>query len=370
MKRGLAIPCGLLLFAIAVAPFLTSRPTAPAITRNQNTVARVAAIELAQNDDYLPPLLGIFDDQEVAAPGPFNSLATVSFDEPRMLPVEILTKTDWPAAQPDLLQRVGYDNPVPPPFVPIPKNPGQTSSIMPDLFDTPSTAGLSNQAPTQNISSRAPENLIRPKPLTMETPSAVVRFQANEPPLASQPTPVAPLAQPQLLSQPAPGMAPAPGVVPIPGPAPIQPVPANLAEYSGCGCEARIGRGCAGCGARSASACGCNSFRQAPLCCQSFATCCQPCVSCCEVIESPCCSGGSHWRPFSKLRSWFHGEQKGCGSCGPWDDCGSDECGSSRKPLFSKFRNLFHKNRGESIYVEPGDCGGCVWTSGCSSCVQ
>ena len=355
MKRGLAIPCGLLLFAIAVAPFLTSRPTAPAITRNKISVAVPAAIEVAQNDDYLPPLLGIFDDQELASPSAFNSLATVSFDEPRMLPVEILTKTDWPSAQPDMLLRVGFDNPVPPPFIPIPKSPGQTSSIMPDLFEAPSTSGLSNQAPTQSISSRAPENLIRPKPLVMDTPSSVARFQATEPPLAGQPNVPAPLAQPQLVPQ-----AP-PGAMPVPGPAPIQPVPANLAEYTGLGSEARMGAGC-GCGARTASACGCHSYRQAPLCCQSFTTCCQSCAPCCEVIESPCCGGGnSHWRPFSKLKSWFHCEKKGCGSCGPWDDCGSDECSSSRKPLFSRFRGLFHKNRGESIYLESGDCGCSGW---------
>ena len=362
MKRGIAIPCGLLLFAIAVAPFLTSRPTAPAITRNNNNnnVALPAAVEVAQNDDYLPPLLGIYDDQELAAPSPFNSLATVSFDEPRMLPAEILTKTDWPAAQPDSLLRVGYDNPVPPPFIPIPKNPGQTSSVMPDLFEAPSTAGQSNQAPAQSVNSRAPENLIRPKPLAMDTPSSVARFQAAEPPLAGQPNTPAPLAQPQLMLQ-APPAA-------VPAPAPIQPVPANLAEYTGCGCEARMGADC-GCGARAMSGRGCRAYQQTPLCCQSFTTCCQPCVSCCDVIESPCCGGGNgHWHPFSKLRSLFHCEQKGCGTCGPWDDCGCDECGSSHKPLFSKLRGLFHKNRGECAYVESAGCGGCGWTSGCSSC--
>jgi hypothetical protein len=267
-------------------------------------------------------------------------LATVSFDEPRMLPVEILTKTDWPAARPDMLLTVGYDNPVPPPFIPIPKNPGQTSSVMPDLFEAPSTSALSNQAPGQNISSRAPENLIRPRPLTMESPNSVARFQGNEPPLAGQANIPAPLAQPQILPQ------TPPGVVPVPAPAPIQPVPANLAAYAGCGCEARIGVGC-GCGARAASGCGCHSFRQAPLCCQTFATCCQPSVSCCEVIESPCCSGGnSHWRPFAKLRSWSH------------------------RSLFSKFRGLFHKNRAECCYSEPGEYGECAWASGSSGYVR
>ncbi len=362
MKRGLAIPCGLLLFAIAVGSFLTSRPAGP-IAAPTKTITAAAPIEVARNDDYVPPLLGIFDDQEMAAAGPLSELASVSFEEPRLLPLEVLRQTDWPSAQPDMLQTVGYDNPIPLPFNATPKSPsslGQGSStIIPDLMDTQSSTGLLGQAPTTSISSRPPENLIRPKPLMMDNPSSMARFQTAEPPLAGSPNNIlVPLPTPQ--APPA-----APPLPPAISPPAVQPVPANIAEYTGCGCEPRVGPAC-GCGARIARGCGCGFMREAPsCCCQSFSSCCQPCTSCYEVVEcGSCCSGGGHWRPFARLRGLFHKEQKGCCACDCFDDGGFESCGSCRKPLFSRFRSLFHKSRNDGcIYEEPCGCSG-EWISG------
>ncbi len=365
MKRGLAIPCGLLLFAIAVASFLTSRPAGPIATPTKTT-ATSAPLEVAQKDDYIAPLLGIFDDQEMAAAGPFSELASVSFEEPRLLPLEVLRQTDWPSAQPDILQTVGYDNPVPLPFNATPKSPsslGQGSStIIPDLTDTQGSAGLLGPAPSIGISSRPPENLIRPKPLMMDGPNSAARLQTAEPPLAGSPNILVPTPAPQV---PLAGAPLSPAMTPLAAPPGVQPVPANFAEYTGCGCEPRIGPSC-GCGARIAGGCGCNSVRQAPsCCCQSFSSCCRPSIRSYEVVECKnCCSNDSHWRPFARLRSLFHKEQKGCSACDCFEDGGFD-CGNScHKPLFSRFRSLFHKSRNDGcIYEEPCGCSG-EWVSG------
>ena len=120
MKRALAIPLGLSLFALAVASFVISRP-AGKVNAPATPVAAVkaATIEVAQNDDYLPPLLGIFDDQDLLAPTAMEEVAEASFERPNLLPVEILRQVAWPAAGLGSFD-CGYDHPLN-----MPLNPSQ-----------------------------------------------------------------------------------------------------------------------------------------------------------------------------------------------------------------------------------------------------
>ncbi len=350
MKRGLAIPIGLSLFGLAVASFVGTRSANQAIVPTQAiSAAPIASIEVAANDDYLPPLLGIYDDQELAVPGAFAQLTSLTEEAPRPLSLEVLRQASWPVAQPGILMQVGYDNPMPLPLSPSPKvgsaMGSSTSILIPDLSDgpSPSSAAIpslnSSAPPTSPAPPRFGDSLIRPKPLTMETPNNLTRFQVAEPPLAGVP-------QSPLPPAPGQGMP-----VPAPGAAPLQPTPANLAEYTGCGCQPRLGASC-GCHARMGSPCG----YETPLCCQSFSNCCQS--SCCggQIIEtSPCCGSESKWRPFSKIRGWFRGESKGC--CGGFEEACCDPCSSARKPLFNRIRGLFHKSGDGCCFVEPCEIG-------------
>lgn len=347
MKRGLAIPCGLLLFGLAVASGLKSRPAAPLALPIQTVAASATGIEVVLNDEYVPPLLGIFDEEDVATPGPFGALATVSLEEPSPLPMEVLRSTAWPAPRPDIMLTGGYDTPNPAPFSATPKLPGQgsvgTSTIIPDLFDTQSSVGLVGPTSAPSTISRPSDNLIRPKPFGIDNLSSMVRTQPGEPPLAGN----------QVVPVPVPASPGPTAVVATPVPSIIQGIPYNLAEFTGCGCEPRVGPAC-GCSARMPHGCACG--HQVPLCCQSFSNCCQTPVCSYRVIEcSSCCSGEGHWRPFSKLKNWFRGGQKSCGSC--FEDCSFDGC-SSNKPLFGRFRGLFHKSRGDDCsFVEPCEMG-------------
>jgi hypothetical protein len=350
MKRGLAIPIGLSLFGLAVASFVGTRSADRSVVPTQNVAAAPAAssIEMAANDDYLPPLLGIYDDQELAVPGAFAQLTSFSEDAPRPLSLEVLRQASWPAAQPGILMQVGYDNPLPLPMSPSPKVgsalSSNTSILIPDLSDPPSSAGsvippLTTSAPiTISAPPRFSDSLIRPKPLSMEDPNHLSRVQAAEPPLAG--------------AQPSTALAAPTQVIPSPAPvaAPLQPTPVNLAEFTGCGCQPRIGH------TQFGSPCASYCVSETPLCCQSFTTCCQS--SCCggQIIEYPtCCDSQSKWRSFSKIRGWFHGESKGC--CGCFEEVCCAPCGSSRKPLFNRFRGLFRKNSHECCCVEPCEIG-------------
>ena len=361
MKRGLAIPIGLSLFGIAVASFVSTRSAEKAIVPTRAVAVAPASIEVAANDDYLPPLLGIFDDQEVAVPGALAQLTAFSEGAPRPLSIELMRQVSWPSAQPGMLMQVGYDNPLPLPLTPSPKLGSgigsSTSILIPDLSD-PTGSSSGSVIPPMTTSTPIPNSappsfrdsgLIRPKPLTMETSSSLPRV--GEPPLAG--------AQ----SNPLPPMPGEPIPAPAQAVAPLQPTPAaNLSEYTGCGCQPRIGPS-GGCHAQIASPCASSCVYETPICCQSFSSCCQSSCGGCQVIEYPtCCGCETKWRPFSKIRGWFRGEQKGC--CGSFEEVCCDGCGSGRKSLFSRFRGLFHKNRDECGFVESCEIG-CPTTSCC-----
>ncbi len=357
MKRALAIPLGLSLFGLAVASFAISRPANKVPAASMPVAAATSStVEVAQADDYLPPLLGIFDDQDLVVPTALEEVAGAGFERPNLLPAEILSQAAWPAAQASDLLTVGFDNPLPIPMNSTPKIvlPGSSSLLIPEQLDTQSTSGYQPTSPAAAVTPRLSDNMIRPKPLAMDIPLA--RIQPTEPPLAgSQNIPAPANANPAL---PVPASIQATPVQPVPATTPIQATPAqsilarNLSDYTGCACEPRVGTGC---GHRSrffGGREGCCA-NETPLCCQSFANCCQS-SSGCQVVEiSNCCSEEKKWHPFAKLRGWFR-SKRGCDCCE--ESC--FECDSGRKPLFNRIRGIFHKGwRDDCTFVEPFGCG-------------
>lgn len=406
MKQRHGITLGIVLLGIGIAPFWLGKgvPMAAKVSIPAERETAAAAVATVASDDYVPPLLGISDEDLVTSPT-INALVSLTEtgpdeEEPGRLAFAGLYLPRLPVA-PSLLL-VGADAPR---LTPLPvTNP---PTVVPNLFGgpvldltIPPAGDTGRTVPAQ----AATPSINYPRPL----PAAGVAAPASGAVLAPAPAPETPCGTPAAAAVPARtlvlwqgGVAYAVQATPVQQGCDAAYGPGFAGYYAGpgCGgygapfgagpgfagayCGAQSGCGSYGCicGRNCGGGCCCASSCCMPNCCQQSCcmpsccpqsccmpsccpqTCCTPCCStpCCMPVccDTGCC-GPKKCGFFCRLKDWFCCRKSNY-CC--YDPCCSPCCEQPRCGLFSKW-----KCKQSCCSTPVYSCGDCCYPSCCSPC--
>jgi hypothetical protein len=232
MKHRLGVSVGVVLLGIGVAPFWMGKSTTTTHPANEIAAAsssgKQAIIVASASDDYIPPLLGITDDDLIDNPRINPVLALTGSDadeEPGRLTFAAENLQRLPVA-PSLLLMGGYDAPRLTPF-PNPGAPAQGLNLFGgNQFDPTATPSPDNSNHAVNGPAQRPDMGYAQAAPTSINPAAPLPYPRSSPGLA-QPMPNPQGPPPGGLGQ-LPGQNPPAGFVNAPAPA-MAPPPAGYA---------------------------------------------------------------------------------------------------------------------------------------------